>query len=80
MIIELFFIIGSIPMFYYAIKYKDDKERYIKFPIIIGFLSLLFAVFRWFDNVTAEILVGLPLLFFIFGNNFLKKITKNKLK
>jgi len=73
---KLFFLGGSLFFIYYGIKRKNDKERYIKFPIIIGLLSLFFAIFRWIDNVVAELIVGIPLVLLILGNSVWKKIFK----
>jgi hypothetical protein len=73
---ELFFLGSSLFFIYYGIKLKNDKERYIKFPIIIGLLTLFFAIFRWLDNVVAELIVAIPLILLGFGNSVWKKIFK----
>lgn len=74
MIINLFFAASTIFFLYYGIKYKDEKERYIKFPITIGILSILFFAFRWFENTLGEVIIAIPLLLLIFGNDLWKKV------
>ncbi|MCH1625260.1 hypothetical protein [Fredinandcohnia quinoae] len=78
MIIELFFIIGGISMFFYAIKQKDNGDRTVKFPVLTGIALLLFGTFYYFDNKPGSLLTGIAVITLSFGNNLLKKFFKDK--
>lgn len=76
--ITIGFIIGSLFCLYYGFKVKNDKGNRIRFPILIGILIFLFAVFNFFEYIIAEIIVGIPLIILIFGNNLFGKILDRK--
>ncbi|SLK49238.1 Uncharacterised protein [Mycobacteroides abscessus subsp. abscessus] len=78
MMIAIYFIIGSLYFLYYGIKLKNDKKKDISFPFIVSFLLFLFGTFSFFDYVIGKVIVGIPLIIFIFGNKFLRKMERRK--
>lgn len=64
-------------LFFYALKYKGQLDRNIRYPFITGMLLIIFSIFRLTNNVVGEIVVAMPLLILIFANLYwIKKIDK----
>lgn len=67
-IIELYYIICGMVLFFYALKYKGHLDRNIRYPFITGMFLIKFSIFRLTNNVVGEIVVGVPLLILVFSN------------
>lgn len=63
---NLFFLMGGIFFLGYAIRQKNNKARTIKYPVMLGILSILFAFFIWNHYVIGEIIVAVPAIILAF--------------
>lgn len=70
---NLFFFVGGIFFLGYAIRQKNNKARTIKYPVVLGILSILFEFFRWNHYVIGEIVVGVPAIILAFFGTRTKK-------
>lgn len=56
MITDIYFVVAGICFWVYAFKHKDNLNREIQFPVVLGIISILVVVF---DKLNYEILTVL---------------------
>ena len=59
------YVICAILLFIYAYKERNNAEKFIKYPIVLGVLTLFFVLFLHFDYKIAEKIVSVVILILV---------------